>query len=312
VAERRTDRNMRNIPLVILLSNWYSGATLLTLLLNRHPELVTNGEIFPGRTRGRVKHTLCSCGSPVDECPFYRAAAGHMWKDGRWDPTLFRWGPALSGHPRLQRLFATTRFFGPAKLAIRESIPGVGPRTRRFLDAQEVFLGNALEILSGSVYLDGSKSLGRAELSLSVNRHARCPVILLVREPASWCASWMRRRPRATLDNAIRSWKEYIERALRLSRAFPGADLHIVRYEDICDDPRARLSELFRFIGLDDDPGILLNMERCQHHVLGNEMRLTFDGRVRPATDRSGELASSDQATILRACRNLTDVVLQA
>lgn len=303
---------MRDIPLVILLSNWYSGATLLTLLLNQHPELVTNGEIFPGRTRGAVKHALCSCGSPIDECPFYRAAAGHMWKEGRWDPRLFRWGPAFSDSPRLQRLLATTRFFGPAKLAIRASIPGVSPRTRRFLEAQEVFLGNALDMLSGSVYLDGSKSLGRAELSLSVNRDARSRLILLVREPVSWCASWMRKRARATLDNAVHTWKEYTKRALRLSRAFPGTDLHIVRYEDLCDDPRAHLSALFRFIGLDDDPGVLLNMERCPHHVLGNKMRLTFDGRVRPAMDRSDELASSDQATILRACRGLTDVVFQA
>jgi hypothetical protein len=248
----------------------------------------------------------------VDECPFYRAAASHMWKEGRWDPTLFRWGPVFSDNPRLQRLLATTRFFGPAKLAIRESMPGVGLRTRRFLEAQGVFLGNALDMLSGSVYLDGSKSLGRAELSLSVNGDARSRLILLVREPVSWCASWMRKRARATLDNAIRTWKEYIERALRLSRAFPGADLHIVRYEDICDDPRAHVSELFRFIGLDDDPRVLLSMEGSQHHVLGNKMRLTFDGRVRPATDRSDELPASDQATILRACRGLTEVVFKA
>lgn len=299
---------MRDLPLVVLLSNWYSGATLLTLLLNRHPALVSNGEIFPGWIDGGVKNVPCSCGSSVDACPFYREAAAHMWRQDAWDPTLFRPEPEFSRNPSLQGVLRTTRHFGPAKVKIRASIPGVGPRIQRFFAAQELFLANALDLLSGTVYLDGTKSLVRAELFLAEPRYARSPLILLVREPVSWCASWLDKGFQATLGYAIHSWREYIRRSLLLSRAFPRSDVHIVRYEALCEDPRARLNEIFEFIGLDeadDSP----NEEEAQHHVLGNRMRLTFDGRVHPATDRSDELSAADRARVLDACRDLMELV---
>ena len=55
---------------VLLLSNWYSGATLFSFLLDSHPELVCNGETFP-LIEGDKRRNVCSCGAYIDTCDFY-------------------------------------------------------------------------------------------------------------------------------------------------------------------------------------------------------------------------------------------------
>ena len=45
-----------------ILANWYSGATLLALLVNRHTVIECNGETFPFSPRD-LKDRDCTCGS---------------------------------------------------------------------------------------------------------------------------------------------------------------------------------------------------------------------------------------------------------
>lgn len=295
--------------LAFLLANWYSGATLLTLLLNKHPEIVSNGELFPGRVDGRVKTVTCSCGARVDTCAFYRKVASHMWKEGGYDPAVFRWVPELSENPYLQKALTTTRYIGPFKHRIRRSLPGIGSRTRQFLDAHEELIRKATQHLAGKWYLDGCKSLARAEMFLSESEYAQSPLILLVREPVSWCASWMSKRSAATVPDAIRTWTEYVRRSLKLAEAFPGSKLHVVRYEDLCDDPERELRHVFSFLDLDYDPRVLSVDASVEHHVLGNNMRLNFDGRVRAPRYRGDELTPSARTQILRSCGDLMDIL---
>ena len=103
---------------VFLLSSWYSGATMLTMLLDRHPAVVSNGEAFPYNPRDR-RH-VCSCGKRLHECEFYRYAAAHMLDN----PKLFLQEPLLDLPSPLRRLAMSPRFAGRVKRLMPRSNGG--------------------------------------------------------------------------------------------------------------------------------------------------------------------------------------------
>ena len=285
------------LRVAFLLANWYSGATLFSLLLDSHPEIVSNGEIYYGL--GKV--VRCSCGALATECPFYREAAAHMWDSEGWDPSLFCVTPQVRETGVLGKILTSPRFTSRWRnwLSLRLS----GSSHRRFLEAQETLMRNALRLRGASVYLDGTKSFRRTEMLLCEARHSSSPLILLVRHPLSWCARWRRARKKATLPIAIRAWRAYIRHSFALAKAFPRTTLHVVRYEDLCRRPEETLTSLLGALGLNYSERILAVREPGSHHAMGNQMRFTFDGLVRPPTSREGELDLSERKSVLKRCR---------
>ena len=61
--------------IVFLLSAPYSGATLFSILLNQHPMISSDGEIFP-YVRGTDE--TCSCGKKQKVCEYYSNVAAGM------------------------------------------------------------------------------------------------------------------------------------------------------------------------------------------------------------------------------------------
>src|ERR1700684_2401628 len=83
------------LPLAATLAAQYSGTTLFAILLGRHSQISSDGEIFPF---GWHTPVLCSCGKTQVECPYYRETAAHLLSaDGKeWDPELFAPHPTYS------------------------------------------------------------------------------------------------------------------------------------------------------------------------------------------------------------------------
>lgn len=57
------------LPLIFILGNSHCGSTLFGMLLASHPSLINFGEL---KTRTWIKDRHCTCGHPVDICPFYK------------------------------------------------------------------------------------------------------------------------------------------------------------------------------------------------------------------------------------------------
>lgn len=285
-----------------LLANWYSGATLLTLLLDRHPRVLSNGEGFyhpfpqPDIT--------CSCGVNIRSCEFYRDAAAGMWAGNDYDEQLFRLTPALFKHQPFRGLADSTRFAGKWRREVIRSIPGVRSRYDRFVQAHIEFMTRALKVAQARLYLDGTKSLRRAEIFLSEPGFRSSPILLLVRNPLSWCASWMDKhdnRGETGLSVAAHKWNEYVRRAFLLEKRFPASRFRVLRYEDLCNYPDRELAAVEDWLGLKSQR--VLTGSRRTPHILGNRMRFRFDGIVRPPTDRSRQLSREQQQEIVRRCR---------
>ncbi len=58
-----------HLPMIFILGNSHSGSTLLGFLLASNPHIINLGEI---KSKTWLKERFCSCGLPVNSCPFYQ------------------------------------------------------------------------------------------------------------------------------------------------------------------------------------------------------------------------------------------------
>lgn len=265
--------------LVSLLSNWYSGATLLTILLNAHSRVVSNGEsmLFDEQDTGRYD---CSCGKYVDECEFYKIITSHMRArdDTSWDKSLFVQVPTYSRKPLLRSLLHSPRWEGALRHRVIDFVPGYRRARDRFLDAQLQFFAGATRLAGASIYLDGTKSIRRAQL---IARDGRCDmkVLHLIRDGRGFCASYVKhKRPVPSWTDAAKAWVSYISQVDQFSRIFPSIPVLVVKYEDLCRSTEGAIRAVCRFLEIPYEKPRTDLMQDA--HILGNRMRRTFTGVV--------------------------------
>jgi len=265
--------------LVSLLANGYSGATLLTILLNDHSRIVSNGEaMFFDETDGRRYD--CSCGKYIDECEFYESTTRHMRLPDAagWDKRLFVQVPRFSRKPVLRTLLHSPRFESRLRHQFINTVPAYRSVRDRFLRAQLQFFASAREFAAASIYLDGTKSIRRAQLFA---RDARCEmkVLHMVRDGRGFCASYVKnRRPTSSLTEAAKAWVRCIGRIDAFSREFPSVPVLVVRYEDLCRSTVDTIRSICRFLEVAyEEPG---TKSMKDAHILGNRMRRTFNGAI--------------------------------
>ena len=84
--------------------------------------------------------------------------------------------------------------------------------------------------------------------------------------------------------DAARTWQKDQLAFAAIARGLPAAQVHRLRYEDLCASPQATLGALWAFCGVRD---ILApeSVDAAQHHVLGNSMRM--GGQIRIRLDQS-------------------------
>ena len=265
--------------LLSLFANWYSGATLFTILLDRHTEIVSNGESMFFFEEDERRYD-CTCGRYIDECEFYRATAAHMRRaDGAgWDRRLFVQVPHFSRQPLLGSLLNSWRLEGALRNRLMSVVPSWRRTRDRFLDAQLAFFENARRFAGASLYLDGTKSIRRAQL-LARDARSEMKVLHLIRDGRGFCASYTRNensRP-SPAEAAVR-WLRYIEQVDGFSRAYPSVPVLTIRYEDLCRSTEETLRGICRFLEIPHED--LTAGTTKQAHILGHDMRKTFDGKI--------------------------------
>jgi hypothetical protein len=284
------------------LSNWYSGATLLTLLLDRHPEIVSTGETFIGL--GTEQDTPCSCGAKVRDCSFLADAAGHMRHGDRFDLDRFRMLPVFSGNRLINRALSNNRFSGRLRNSLVDAVPAFRRRRDRFVTDHMGFMSRAASLARASVFLDATKNIRRAELFLE-RAEAPIPVIHLVRDARGFAKSLLvepteqSRHPDAR--QAGDRWNEYIDAFDRLRSGYPEHRYLEMRYEDLCHQPAGVLAEALDFLGVDRRD--LTSSAGSVSHVLGNTMRLEFRGEIRQDLSWKTVLREEQVATVSDRCR---------
>jgi Sulfotransferase domain len=292
------------VKLVSLFSNWFSGATLFTILLDAHNQIVSNGESLPFNSSDDKSYD-CSCGKYLDECEFYQTAARHMRTPhtAGWDREVFVQVPTFSTKPLVRFLLSSPRTESGLRNYVIETVPHYRRIRERFLEAQIQFFTNATKLTGTSLYMDGTKSIRRAQLFA---RDDRCEmkVIHIVRDGRAFCYSYLKHTDLTQNDiaKAAKQWLYYIRQVDKFTQTFPFIPLLEVRYEDLCRSTTTVMKTVTQFLEVPYEEFKITNMK--DKHILGNRMRRTFKGEIVEDTSWKEKLSSKIQTEITAIIRH--------
>lgn len=241
------------IPYVYIAGLSHSGSTLLGFLLNAHPRMLSVGEAFrlgeilPDRW---LHHSgLCSCGKTFTDCDF--------------------WIRTLAG--------LAARGFG-----LRASDPFDGPVEDWDVDWEKwsAFVEAALEVGGADVFVDASKP---AKYIPWLEAHPGLDVryLNLLRDGRGVVHSWRKHNPDSSFSRLVRTWMDREEERQMWLAAAPAGRVLDVQYERLCSFTEETLGEVYKHVGLD----LLVQpagfKTQAEHHIIGNQMRLDANEKIR-------------------------------
>lgn len=283
----------------------FTGSTLLSFLLNLHPQIVSVGEATgPLRAWRDRREYPCSCGAKLADCPFWRGVGEEMGKRGLlFEPE--HWDMRFDPDSVLGRRLITSSLRSNRADRLRDALasrtPVLGKHLRSVAVRNEALAGSACTVAGKSVFADASKSVNRARL-LDRMTDIEPYVVHLVRDPLGFVASKKSRvekNPRgAQVGNATRYWNRRSEQAELLFALLPPERRLRVRYEDLCSDPESEFARICDFVGLDALPGPY-DFRTGEHHIIGNHMRLSNSSEI-VLDERWRSILSDEEAEIVR------------
>lgn len=218
----------------------HSGSTLLDMMLNAHPEIISVGEVLKLNNvkylnSGEVKVTRCSCGaSGLLQCPFWS---------------------------RVDALTKETHGKSLADLNVDDY------RRRDEQPEPNTALFRAISEVSGKKFIvDSSKLPRRLEYLLRLEELDVHP-IHLIRNPAGQIASVIDRF--GLVDCILRYEVVNAQIRQKLKTVKHG----VVRYEDLVREPQRTLQGILQPLGLKFDPRQLEWAEQPKHSFAGNHAR---------------------------------------
>ena len=283
---------MRKLTIFVL-SDARSGSTILDQCLGGHPNIVSLGEVHwlpayavQDRSRYDPDHPLvCTCGLSVADCPFWSSVAERLHQPLE---TL----QLHAGSNRANRIGSNCRLGSWLSLVgeycpslyridfLRKIIVG------RRLGKDCIALYDAASSVSGrQVCVDSSKSAVRFR-DVYAEDPARTRAIILTRDVRAVVHSKMKRG--RTLEAAAKGWKRKMLQIESLVGDVPRNDIHVLRYESLCQDPQAELRNVCAFLDLEMSDAMLQRATEGTHHVGGSPSK--FDkGRIAIVEDKSYE-----------------------
>jgi hypothetical protein len=287
-------------------SSSYSGSTLLSFLLNSHPDITTVGEM-EGWEYAPGQRFLCSCGTELAACRFYRHMAESFQRAGL--PFSFdRFGTAyrLTESPRLNRALVANlpglRSSGLERSRDRllNMVPGIAQRIRRCHEANRIFIRTSLSWSRAKIFVDATKDPYRTRFLVRGGFDVRG--VYLVRDPRGVAMSYMEHRDFGA-DFAAHRW---LREQLTILRVMAELPLTVeVRHEDICAHPDETLGKMHLFAGLDPH-AVPDDFREVQHHILGNVMRLGAGGRIVAGSRWKTGLSRADRHIIEHRLKSFT------
>jgi hypothetical protein len=297
-APPATDRPLR---VVYLAGSGHTGSTLLALLMDSHPAIVSVGEIAVKpriRRRGDAAVQHCSCGATIADCAFWQRIFAAVQAQGlRFGVDEWTNDYRLE-HPLAHRLltrdssFAFVRAF---QAWCAHHLPIYNRRVENTGRVNVAFIRAVLQATAADVFFDTSKVSARLARLLE-RPELDVRVVRLVRDVRGYGASAKRRG--LSVEDAASSWKKDQEAISAVTVAVAPERTLLLKYEDLCDSPGEVMRQLYRFCGVEEIHPIT-STRSDEHHVLGNNMRR--DGTITVRLDERwrSKLRAEEQRQIL-------------
>jgi hypothetical protein len=303
--------------LAYLLAASHSGSTLLAMLLGAHPQACSVGEL-KATSLGDPDQYRCSCRRLIRECDFWAKVRSAMADEGVADFEITNAGTSIfEVQSRYAQRLLRPLYRGGLLETVRDSALTFSPAWRRHLaetQKRNAALIRALHsITRARVVIDSSKVALRlkyllrvANLDLKVIRVIRDGRAVALTYTNEWAyadasdptlrgggAGVKRPTARQNMHDAAMEWRRSNEASDALLQTLPRNRWIEVRYEELCADPRATLSKICDFLGLDPNR-INLDFRSKEHHVIGNGMRMDSTSEIRLDTRWKTDLSKED------------------
>jgi hypothetical protein len=270
-----------SIRYAYLVGTGYSGTTLLSLLLDSHPRIVSIGEVDNIVQKFPPPYP-CSCGRPIGECEFFTQVREICAREGlELDLQNFRVKLGAELGTTAGRLLFGSGFGSAlpmgrlvqARDALLRHLPIYRHYVQRIFDRNSVIARASLEASGKDVFVDSSKTIARAP-HLFRRPEINLRIIHIVRDARAVAWSALKREwKQAPPENTARYWVRTHKAALRLG-ALVGEERYLrFRWEDFCTAPGAVLDQICEFLGV-ERVDLLARVNVETHHVIGNRMRL--------------------------------------
>jgi hypothetical protein len=289
------------LRVVYVAGSGHTGSTLVAMLLNAHPQIVSVGEtsIKPKiRRRGDGATQKCSCGVLIVECAFWQEVFGRVAQSGH-DFSAHTWkNDYRNAHPLIHRVLSRDSSHKPIRAFqywASDHLPIYSRRVHHTDGVNVAFIRALLETAKAEVFVDTSKHVLRmfrlmrlAELDVKV--------VTLVRDVRGYAASAKRRG--LSIMDAASTWRKDQEIIEHVTRNLAPERKIVLRYEDLCIAPEETLTRLYAFCGVEQIPPVT-SLLSSEHHVIGNSMR--FQGEIRPRLDETwrSRLEQDEQRRVL-------------
>ena len=252
----------------------FHGTTLISKLLNDHPEVVSLGDTYPSNRFDQV----CGCGAYVSECPFSQQVSERVGAERYRDqPHLLPDYPRIAGS-RVDRLF----YNGLTPRALQNIMPATAREIfAQDFEAFETAVHDNAGRPEATVFVDAVKSISRVYALVAAGVRVD-GVIHLYRDPGDYIGSTMKQKGH--------TWRVFLRRLLpyrlfhrlvrRIGRYVPYL---AVTYEGLAEDPDGTMQGLFEFVQV---PHISLQELASQGgwspwHFMGNASLFHFNGTIR-------------------------------
>ena len=278
---RTTESPTRSRPLIFILAPSYSGSTLLTFLLSRHPQIATIGEL-KATSMGNITEYRCSCGNLILECEFWQTVATYC-KSHNVDFSVESFDTELRSNgglaDRLVRATVRGRAFELARKTALKLLPGAESALRESMVRNADIADAVCAVQHREFFLDSSKTPARLKLFAELGAWD-LKVINLHRDGRGVSNS-TRKHLGVSMREASRIWADDALEIRRLVRQLDSVPIVTIGYEDLCHEPEEVLATITDGFGLermDLQPG---SLKEGIHHILGNNMRLNSVSEIR-------------------------------
>lgn len=279
----------------------FHGASLLAILLNNHPQIVSLGDTAPTKT---AQDFFCSCGSIIKDCGFWKSVhSTQLSYNHEKSEYVIPLLPNLETNTieRLNRLNEYFRRFLSPWLFF--------PLTKnRFRKSVELFTETALEFHGKNIFVDGTKDINRC-LSIRNITNKEIRVIHLIRDPRGYLSSLRKNIPEENIDlkTASKMWKGFHYLALHLFSGLANCHYLPVYYENLASEPAIEMKRIFEFLGVPYHDSF--QKPQLPHHIIGNRMIADFSGEIRQDIEWRNSLSPTDQAKVLEYCEPISSLL---
>jgi len=285
--------------LYFILCPSFQGSTLINVILNRHSKIAALGDTIPVKSY----NAKCSCGKSVIKCAFWQEVFEKLdCKSIKHSPTYLP--NQLSFSENLKINFAANFLFNRFVLLFNLSpMKVLKQHTTLFVNTYLKYLNLMKEEYQKEIIIDGEKNIEKIYLLKQSLKDINIKIIHVVRDPRGFLYSYRKRKKHSPTWLTTKRWTSKHTRIEKLRDHYKDIEYLRVRYEDFCYEPKKVLTDLLKFLKVQEED--LINKKSTQYHLLGNRMLLNFDGKIYRDTAWKKNLSKKDQTNTLHYASRL-------